>query len=116
MASDQYQKEEQMKKAFMGLAMLPFLVGVASAGQPLSNQQMDRVTAGFIGIGIADAEGLVGASGIVITTTATLGQVAPIARATLGETSSTLWKSIGASQASVATSTFPVSPIPGVGP
>ncbi len=64
-----------MKKALMGLAVLPFLAGVAVAGQPLSDQQMDRVTAGFDAIAHAQAEGLVGESGIVATTTATLALV-----------------------------------------
>jgi len=34
-------------KWLFGLAALPFLAGVASAAQPLSEAQMDRVTAGF---------------------------------------------------------------------
>jgi hypothetical protein len=38
-----------MKKLLVGLAVLPLLAGVASAGQPmpLSDAQMDKVTAGF---------------------------------------------------------------------
>lgn len=38
-----------MKSFLYGLAVLPFVAGVALAGQPmeLSNQQMDKVTAGF---------------------------------------------------------------------
>ena len=36
-----------MKKLLMGLAVLPFLSGVAFAAQPLNDQQMDKVTAGF---------------------------------------------------------------------
>lgn len=38
-----------MKKWFFGLAALPFLAGAAFAGGPvsLSDNQMDRVTAGF---------------------------------------------------------------------
>jgi hypothetical protein len=101
-----------MKKVLMGLATLPFLAGVAVAGQPLTNQQMDRVTAGFAATSIADAEGLVGESGIVLTTTATLAQVLPIATATLGETSSTLYKSVAAAQSSTVTSTYTPSAIP----
>jgi hypothetical protein len=38
-----------MKSVLYGLAALPFLAGVAAAGQPmqLSDNQMDKVTAGF---------------------------------------------------------------------
>jgi hypothetical protein len=38
-----------MKKLLIGLVTLPFLAGAALAGQPtsLTNQQMDKVTAGF---------------------------------------------------------------------
>jgi hypothetical protein len=37
-----------MKKLLVGLAAVPFLVGIAMAGQPmpLSDAQMDKVTAG----------------------------------------------------------------------
>jgi hypothetical protein len=38
-----------MKKLLIGLAVLPFLAGVSLAGQPqaLTDQQMDKVAAGF---------------------------------------------------------------------
>ena len=38
-----------MRKLLLGLAVLPFLAGVALAGQPqaLTDQQMDKVSAGF---------------------------------------------------------------------
>ena len=52
-----------MKKVLMGLTALPFLAGVAAAGQQLTDQQLDRVTAGFTATSIADAEGIVGESG-----------------------------------------------------
>jgi hypothetical protein len=107
-------KEGFMNKVLMGLAALPFLAGTAVAGQPLTNQQMDRVTAGFTATSIADAEGLVGESGIVLTTTATLSEVAPFSTATLGEASSTLFKSISAAQSSTVTSTFNPAAIPGL--
>jgi hypothetical protein len=35
-----------MKKTFMGMAILPFLASIALAGQPLTDKQMDKVTAG----------------------------------------------------------------------
>lgn len=92
-----------MKKVLMSFAALPFLVGVAAAGQPLTDQQLDRVTAGFFSEAQADAQGVVGQSQILLVTTATLAQVEPIATAFLGETSSTLFKSLAASQSSSAT-------------
>jgi len=38
-----------MKKLLLGLAVLPFLAGASLAGQPqaLTDQQMDKVAAGF---------------------------------------------------------------------
>jgi hypothetical protein len=101
-----------MKKVLMGLAALPFLAGVAMAGQPLTNQQMDRVTAGFTATSIADAEGLVGESGVVLTTTATLAEVLTDAVAARGETASVLYKSISAAQSSTVASTYPPAAIP----
>ena len=47
-------------KVLMGLAALPFAASLAVAGEPLTAQQMDRVTAGFSAISIADAQGVVG--------------------------------------------------------
>jgi hypothetical protein len=35
-----------MKKTLMGVAILPLLAGTALAGQPLTDKQMDKVTAG----------------------------------------------------------------------
>jgi hypothetical protein len=105
-----------MKKVLMGLTALPFLAGVAAAGQQLTDQQLDRVTAGFTATSIADAEGIVGESGILLTTAATLSQVSPLATATLGETSSTLFKSLAAAQSSSVTSSIKVAPVPGLSP
>jgi hypothetical protein len=39
-------REKCMKKLLFGFAALPFLAGVALAAEPLSDVQMDRVTAG----------------------------------------------------------------------
>ncbi len=107
-------KEEFMKKVLMGLAALPFLAGVAAAGQPLTDQQLDRVTAGFTATSISDAQGVVGESGVLLTTVATLSEVAPFATAKAGEISSTLFKSVAAAQASSVTSTTTPLPIPGL--
>jgi hypothetical protein len=102
-----------MKKVLLGLAALPFLAGVAGAGQALTDQQLDRITAGFTSLSTADAQGHVGESGQVLTTVATLSEVAPLATATLGEASSTLFKSVAAAASSSVTSTFAPLPIPG---
>jgi hypothetical protein len=109
-------KEKLMKKLLIALAALPLTAGVAAAGQPLNDQQMDKVTAGFTALSYADAHGLVGESGIVTSYTATLSKVAPYARATMGEGSSTVYISIGAAQSSTVTSTYSPSPIPVVAP
>jgi hypothetical protein len=100
-----------MRKLFMGLAILPFLTVGASASELLSNQQMDGVTAGFDAISIADAEGLVGGNSSVLTTTATLAQVNPFAKVSVGETSFTIYKSLAASTSSTVTSSLPVVPL-----
>ena len=81
----------------------------------MSTQQRDQFTAGSNAISIADAEGLVGESGIVLTTTATLAQVFPYATATSGETKSSLYKSLAAAQSATVTSTYSPAAIPGLG-
>jgi len=107
-------KEELMKKVLMGLAALPFLAGAALAGQPLTDQQLDRVTAGFTATSISDAQGVVGESGVLLTTSATLAEVAPFATARAGELTTTLFKSLAAASASSVTSTITPGPIPGL--
>lgn len=42
-----------MRKFLISLAMLPFLAGVASAAQPLSDAQLERLTAGDSGLSLA---------------------------------------------------------------
>ena len=109
-----------MNKVLMGMAALPLLSGAAFAGQPLTAQQMDRVTAGFSALTIADAEGLAGESGIVYTSTAGLSQVIPYATAktvnqgVTSEVGSTLYQSLAVSQSSTVTSTYTPSSIPGL--
>ena len=101
-----------MKKVLMGLATLPFLAGVAMAGEVLTSQQMDRVTAGFTAISIADAEGLVGGNSTVLTTTATVSQVVPFLQVKIGETSINVYKSLAAAASSTVTSALPVTALP----
>jgi hypothetical protein len=103
-------------KVLLGLAALPFATSVAVAGQPLTAQQLDKVTAGFSALSIADAQGLVGESGVVLATTASASQVVPIARITVDEFTSTLFKSVAAAQSSTVTSTITPAAIPGITP
>jgi len=103
-------------KVLMGVAALPFAASLAVAGQPLTDQQLDRVTAGFTATSIADAQGLVGESGVVLATTATVSQVLPIATLHADEFTSTLFKSVAAAQSSTVTSTITPTPIPGLTP
>lgn len=101
-----------MKSLVVALMALPLMAGAAGAAQPLNDAQMDGVNAGFTAISIADAEGLVGESGIVFTSTGSLSQVSPMAVGTLGETHSFLYKSLSAAQSSTVTATFIPNPIP----
>jgi hypothetical protein len=39
-----------MKTSLIGLAVLPFLIGAASAMQPLSEEQLEKITAGSSGL------------------------------------------------------------------
>jgi hypothetical protein len=64
-----------MKRFLMGLAMLPFIAGVAGAAQPLTNQQMDRVTAGFSANSEANAFGIAIPGSVVETGTLSLAGV-----------------------------------------
>ena len=100
-----------MKKLLMGVAALPFCMGVAVAGQPLTNQQMDRVTAGFTAVSVADAEGLVGKGALLLTTTGSLSQVTPYATATVGEVTVNAIKSLSAAQSSTVTSAISSIPL-----
>lgn len=101
-------------KVLMGLAALPFATSVAVAGEPLTAQQLDKVTAGFSALSIADAQGVVGESGVLLVTTASASQVLPIATFRSGEFTSTLFKSVAAAQSSTVTSTITPAAIPGV--
>jgi|WetSurMetagenome_2_1015567.scaffolds.fasta_scaffold180843_2 hypothetical protein len=105
-----------MKSLVLALMALPFMAGAAAAAQPqpLNDAQMDGVTAGFTAISVADAEGLVGESGVVLTTTGSVSQVSQAALGLRGETFSILYKSLSAAQSSTVTTIAPVSPIPGL--
>jgi len=102
-----------MKKLLIALAALPFMAGVAAAGQPLTDKQMDKVTAGYFAWSWADAQGLAGESGFVVTATASLSEVAPYARRSFFEATSTLYKAVSAAQSATFTTTYDPSPVPG---
>jgi hypothetical protein len=105
-----------MKRLLMGLAVLPFATGVAVAAQPLTTQQMDRVTAGFSTIDIADAEAFVNAGQVALTSAATLDEVTVFASTSGGEVTVTAYKTIGGSQSSSLTSSVGTVALPGVNP
>jgi hypothetical protein len=112
-----------MNKLLIGLAAVPLLTGVASAAQPLTDTQMDVVTAGFASVSDADAQALgkIVASATatqslvaVVTTTTGSGSSAVVTpvTASFGETTLTLIKSLAAAQsASSASNTLPTTPI-----
>jgi len=110
-----------MNKVLLGLAALPFLASAASAAQPLTDTQMDGVTAGFDALSTAEAQALgkivattsqTAALVAVVTTTTGSGSAAvtrPVT-ATFGETTLTLFKSVSAAaSASSATNSLPTA-------
>lgn len=116
-----------MKSLLAGMAALPFLLSVASAGQPLTAQQMDGVTAGFSAISLADAQGLAGESGVVFTATtntAIVQQMSPATHAIVNvncncgssapissEGTSVLMGSMATSSSATVTGSISVTPI-----
>jgi len=101
-----------MRKVLLALGLAPLMASTAMAAQPLTDNQMDGVTAGFASFSTADAQAL---GKIVASVTATVAQVAVVTTssghpvtATYGETTLTLFKSIaGAQSASSATNSLP---------
>ena len=101
-----------MRKFLLALGVAPLMAGTAMAAQPLTDNQMDGVTAGFAAFSTADAQAL---GKIVASVTATVAQVSAVTNstgeplmATFGSTTLTLFKSIsGAQSASSATNSLP---------
>ena len=89
-----------MKRLLMGLAVLPFIAGVAGAAQPLTNQQMDRVTAGFSANSQADAFGIAGQYGVAYTSTLSVAKVREIVSVPVDEITVTAYKSFSLSGSS----------------
>lgn len=110
-----------MNKVLLGLAALPFLASAAYAAQPLTDQQMDAVTAGFDALSSASSQALgkivstetaTVALVAVVTTTPTSGAAAVPVTLTYGETTLTLYKSVsGSLSASTATNSLPTGSI-----
>ena len=90
-----------MRRLLLALLAVPWIASAASAATAIS---------------VADAQGLVGEGGSVVTTTAALSQVNVADVASSGETTSTLFKSISAAQSSTVTSggMGPLSPPPAI--
>jgi len=103
-----------MRKVLLALGLAPLMASTAMAAQPLTDNQMDGVTAGFAAFSTADAQAL---GKIVASVTATVAQVSVVttssgdpvtAGITGGSVTLTLYKSIsGAQSASSASNTLP---------
>jgi hypothetical protein len=107
-----------MKRLLIGVVALPFFAGAAVAAQPLTSQQMDRITAGFSATAISDAEGLAGAESEVLTATAALAAESLYGTVSAGdgETVLSIYKVESGSQSSVAVSGTGTVTLPGVNP
>lgn len=97
-------------KSLLAVLAWPLLAGTAFAAEPLTDAQLDRVAGGFSALSIDDAEGLVGESGIVYNSAASVSEVLPLSSAALGEKHSTIYKSVSAGQASTLTFTYTQNP------
>ena len=62
-----------MNKLLVGLATVPLMSSVAFAAQPLTDNQMDKVTAGFTAFSTSLAESY---GGVTASATANLAEVA----------------------------------------
>lgn len=108
-----------MNKLLAGVAALPFLSAVAFAGQPLSDRQMDTVTAGFASnaTAAAAAEG-----GVIQATVATLSEVliigtvkcCVISGSSFNEKTLNIVKAVAASSSTSSAASLPSNrPLPG---
>jgi hypothetical protein len=97
-----------MKKLLFGLAALPFVAGVASAGQLLTNAQMDAVTAGFSATSLGAATSL---GPMTTATSGTLSSVRQILQMTLGETTMTAVRSVAQSTSASTALALPAATV-----
>jgi hypothetical protein len=110
-----------MNKILTGLATVPLLSGVAFAGQPLSDRQMDAVTAGFSALATSEAESF---GGVTAAATANLAEVSALRNnagalvtVTFNEVTLNLIKSVSASQSASSAQNLPsLNPISVVSP
>ena len=108
-----------MNKLLIGLASVPLMSSVAFAGQPLSDKQMDAVTAGFSAFSTSLAESF---GGVTATATANLAEVSALRNAsgalvtvTLGEVTLNQIKSVSAAQSQSTAANLPsLEPVAGV--
>lgn len=101
-----------MRKYLIGVATLPLLSAVAFAGQPLSDRQMDAVTAGFGAIATA---GAMSQGGVIQAGTQTLAEVAVYGTLVFQERSINIIKAVSASASQSSAASLPANQVvPGV--
>jgi hypothetical protein len=110
-----------MNKLLIGLATVPLMSSVAFAGQPLSEKQMDAVTAGFSAFSTSLAESF---GGVTAAATANLAEVSALRDAsgalvtvTFSEVTLNQIKSVSAAQSASTAANLPsLQPVTGVSP
>jgi hypothetical protein len=108
-----------MNKLLIGLATVPLMSSVAFAAQPLTDRQMDAVTAGFTAFSTSLAESF---GGVTATATANLAEVAvlrdssgAVVATTFSEVTLDTIKSVSAAQSESTAANLPsLEPITGV--
>jgi len=110
-----------MNKLLIGLATVPLMSSVAFAAQPLTDRQMDAVTAGFTAFSTSLAESF---GGVTATATANLAEVAVLrdssgapVTTTFSEVTLNTIKSVSAAQSESTAANLPsLEAITGVSP
>lgn len=110
-----------MNKLLIGLAAVPLMSSVAFASQPLTDRQMDTVTAGFLALATSEAESF---GGVTSAATSNLAEVAALrtgsgagtpVTVTVGEVTLNIIKAVSASQSASTAANLPsLEPIAGV--
>jgi hypothetical protein len=108
-----------MNKLLIGLATVPLMSSVAFAGQPLTDKQMDAVTAGFSAFSTSLAEPF---GGVTAAATANLAEVSALRNAsgalvtvTFSEVTLNQIKSVSAAQSQSTAANLPsLQPVAGV--